>query len=449
MSEKRAVASIAGIMCARMLGLFMILPVFSVAVGHWPDASPRWIGFAIGAYGLTQACLQLPFGFASDRWGRKPVITVGLILFAVGSVVAAYAHTMPAMVLGRALQGAGAVGSTLLALCADLTPDETRTRAMAMMGMSIGLSFALAMVLGPLVNAHFGLSGIFWFTAMMAVVAMVILWVWVPKAPRFRVQGVIDPLPRILGQVLRHPTLWRLDLSILCLHALLTATFVVLPHILSQSLHLSDHEQTWLYAGVLVLSFILMIPGVIFAEKKRHLKGMMCAAVVMLLLSQCWLAVFHLSVASVVGALLIFFTAFTLMESCLPSLVSKVSPLRHKGTAMGVFSSSQFFGIFLGGSVAGLIWAHGGLTTIFWVSALMLIVWLIVLLFMQSPPYLTTWIWSLSGWTASPAQLEKARQFPGVHDVLWIEDEHLLYLKVDRRQVDEQQLRNALEIGSL
>lgn len=444
----RSTFSLALIMCFRMLGLFMILPVFAPLVAHMgAGASGRMIGLALGVYGLTQAALQIPFAMASDKFGRKPLIIIGLILFATGSVFAARAHTLPMLIIGRALQGSGAVGSTLLAMLADLTPDESRTKSMALMGMSIGLSFALAMVLGPLVSAHFGLSGIFWLTAILAIVAILIVLLVVPTPTKLLVHQDVETLPGQLRKTLTRPALLSLDFGIFSLHAIMTAMFIALPHVLGD-LHLSMHAQTIFYLLVLVAAFVLMTPGVIIAETKHKLKFMMALAIILIAVSQLLLLFNVASLAMVVVALVVFFTAFTLLESTLPSLVSKVAPLRNKGTAMGIYSTSQFLGIFLGGVLGGIAWQYYSISGVAILCAVWAVVWLFLLLRIPEPPYTSTWIIKLAD-NAAKLNPKTVCAIAGVYDCLYLANENMVVVKVDKHLITKPQLRKRLEAGNL
>lgn len=447
MKEKSAVLSLGMIMAFRMLGLFMILPVFSAYIHHSSEATPLLIGLALGIYGLTQAVLQIPFGYWSDRIGRKPVITIGLILFALGSVVAALSHHIGGIILGRALQGAGAIGSTVLALVADLTRDQHRNKAMAFVGLTIGLSFMVAMILGPLVNAAYQLSGIFWLSAIFALLGIGLLFTTVPKAPRPYVDEAVEPSPRGFRHVLKDRQLLHLDLSIGIQHAIFTAIFIAIPILLTHDLGLSAEKQIWLYVGVLVLAFFCMIPFIIIGEKKRHMKAIFLGAISVILLCQILMLCFPENALPLSLSLFLFFTAFTTLESCLPSMVSKVAPILRKGSAMGIYSSCQFLGIFLGGSIGGLVFSHFQFTGLFLFSSFLATIWLLLSLKMKEPPYLSTIIVNL---TECPNTLQQdLKQKNGVHEIAWQPAEQLLYVKIDKTKTTEQQLRKAIEQGSL
>ena len=372
--EKRSIFALSLIMTFRMLGLFMILPIFATAATHLRHATPVLIGIALGIYGLTQALFQMPLGIFSDRFGRKSMITLGLLFFATGSVIAALSHSIEGVIIGRALQGAGAVGSTLLALVADLTSVTERTKAMAMMGMTIGLAFAVAMVAGPAMNAAFGLSGIFWLTACLAMVGIALLYLFVPPVPER--EPILETWRSQIAKVIREPVLIRLNCSIFIQHAVLTLLFVAVPILLSRELHFSSRHQTYFYLGVLFAAFVAMVPLIILAEKHGKMRFVFIFSIVLMAISQLGLSIPALQKTFFVVLMLwIFFTGFTVLEALLPSLVSKAATPASKGTAMGIYSTSQFLGIFLGGSVGGVIFSHFGMMGTFIAGFILCSVW--------------------------------------------------------------------------
>jgi MFS family permease len=440
--ERRAAFSLASIFALRMLGLFMILPVFALYADHLEGVTPLLVGLAIGVYGLTQALLQIPFGMASDRVGRKPVIAVGLLIFAIGSVVAAMADTIHGVILGRALQGAGAVAAAVMALVADLTREEHRSKAMAVIGMTIGFSFLLAMVGGPLLDRWIGVPGIFWLTALLAVGGIGVLFVLVPTPQQSRFHRDTEPVPAQFGRVLREPELLRLDLGIFVLHMVLTASFIAVPLALRDAgFAAPDHWQ--LYLPVMVLAMVLAVPFIIIAEVKRRLKGIFVGAVAALLLAQLLLVWSHHEVVVIGVLLLLFFAAFNLLEATLPSLVSKVAHADNKGTAMGVYASSQFMGAFVGGVAGG--WAYGvwGSSGVFLFNALLLSLWVVVAATMRPPRYLGSELLLVGAQTAdSAAALEQELMaLAGVVEASVCTDDGVAYLKLDRQLVDMEALQ--------
>ncbi|HQU14982.1 MAG: MFS transporter [Gammaproteobacteria bacterium] len=441
-AERRAAFSLAGIFSFRMLGLFMIYPVFSVYAERLRGATPTTIGLALGAYGLTQAIFQIPFGMISDRLGRKPVIATGLLIFAAGSVVAALSHSIQGVILGRILQGGGAVGSTILALGADLTREEHRTKAMAVIGMTIGFSFALAVVLGPIFSIWIGVSGIFWLTAVLAIGGIGILRFAVPRPAKSRRHRDTEPVPALFARVLTDPQLLRLDFGIFALHLILTASFVALPLALRDAAHLDVQHQWYLYLPVLVVSVFAMVPFIILAEKRHHMKGVFLGAIAALAGAELALMQWHASLVGATAALIVFFTAFTLMEATLPSLISKVAPADTKGTAMGVYSSSQFFGIFVGGTAGGWLYGHYSLAGVFGFTALVALAWFLVAATMQPPTYLNSKLLNVGKINEQEADLlaQRLGQVPGVVEVVVVAAEGVAYLKVDGDALDEAAL---------
>jgi len=335
-SEKRAASGLALVFAFRMLGMFMVLPVLATYGMDLEGATPTLIGLAIGAYGLTQALLQIPFGILSDRIGRLPIIYFGLLIFAAGAALAAMSDSIWGVIAGRILQGAGAISAAVMALLSDLTREQHRTKAMALIGVSIGFSFAVAMIVGPLLTRAFGLSGLFWVTAGMALLGGVIVAL-LPKAQahvRHRESGVAK---QALGLTLR-----------------LMASFVALPLALVEQGALPKEEHWWVYLTALLVGFFGMIPFIIYGEKKRQMRRVLLGAVSALLLCELFFWWFGNGLWMLVVGMVGFFIAFNLLEALLPSLISKVAPAGGKGTAMGVYSTSQFLGAGLGGVLGGM-----------------------------------------------------------------------------------------------
>ncbi len=382
--ERRAAYGLAGIYGFRMLGLFLILPVFALYAENLDYATPVLVGLAIGIYGLTQAVLQIPFGLLSDRIGRKPVIVAGLLLFALGSIIAAMADDIWFIIIGRAIQGSGAIAAAVMALLADLTRDSQRTKAMALVGITIGMSFSVALILGPLLHHWVGTSGIFWLTAGLAVLGILILSLVVPTPAYSSVHVDAEPVPAMFGRVLVHPNLLRLDLGIFTLHMVLTGLFLSIPLALRDA-GLPAQQHTYLYLPVLLISVAIMVPFIILAEKCRRMKAVFLGGVGLLVLAQVGLYFTLHSFWGLAICMLMFFVAFNLLEALLPSLVSKTAPADFKGTAMGVYSSSQFAGAFTGGLVGGWIHATFGLGAVFVLGALACLCWLLVASGMRVP----------------------------------------------------------------
>jgi MFS family permease len=436
--EFRAAAALAAVFSVRLLGLFMIYPVFAAYAGTLAGASPYLIGEALGIYGLTQGLLQIPFGLLSDRIGRKVMIVLGLALFGAGSAVAAISTTIGGVIIGRALQGAGAVGSVILALVADLTGEDSRTAAMALVGITIGASFIVALLAGPVLATFIGVTGIFWLMVALALVGIAITQFVVPNPPRIRVHRDAEAVPALLGAVLRDRELLRLDLGIFALHAMLTASFLVVPDLLRGTAGVAVHDQWIVYLPVLLVSVAVMVPAIIVAEKYRRMKGVFVSAVAALVASQIMLFYGSGNVFALFAALIVFFSAFNVMEASLPSLITKVAPPDVKGTAMGVYSSLQFLGIFIGGIIGGVAHQHGGSTGVFALTTALAVIWLIAAAGMAQPSYLTTRLVPIAENNLSDAALlaTKLRQVPGVVEAVIIAEENVAYLKVDAKSFD-------------
>lgn len=444
-SERRAISGLAGLYASRMLGLFMVLPVLALYADELAGATPLLIGLALGIYGLTQACLQVPFGWLSDRFGRKRMIVIGLILFGLGSVVAALADSMTGIIIGRALQGSGAVAAVIMALLADQTREQVRTLAMATIGLSIGLSFALAMVLGPWLAASTGLASVFWLSAVLTLVGLLVLWRWVPAAPRRLKHRDVGMDSRQLRRVLTRPDLWRLDVSIFALHLVLMAIFVAVPfRLLDAGIGVERHGMA--YLAIMGVAFVLMLPLVIIAEKYQHMKSVCLLAVGAITLS---LAALGLPVSDGKGLfvwLLVFFTGFNLLEATLPSMLSKLAPAGAKGTAMGVYSTGQFLGAFIGGALGGFLAHHWGLNAVFFGSAGLALVWWLVMWSMPAPPPLSSEVVALGDNHGDTLDnmMERLADVAGVEDVMVVPEERLAYLKVNRQQLDQDALTRLL-----
>lgn len=380
--ERRSAFGLAGIYGFRMLGLFLILPVFALYAEDLDYATPVLVGLAIGIYGLTQAVLQIPFGLLSDRIGRKPVIVAGLLLFALGSVIAATADDIWLIIVGRAIQGSGAIAAAIMALLADLTRESQRTKAMAMVGITIGMSFSLALILGPLLHHWMGMSGIFWLTAGLAVLGILILLLLVPTPAHSSVHGDAEPVPGMFRRVLVNRDLLRLDLGIFTLHLVLTSLFLSIPLAL-RDVGLPVQQHTYLYLPVMLISMIIMVPFIIMAEKRGRMKAVFLGGIGLLLLAQLGFYFMLHSFWGLAICLSLFFVAFNVLEATLPSLVSKTSPAAAKGTAMGVYTSSQFAGAFCGGLLGGWIHTGFGLSAVYLMGALACLIWLLIATGMQ------------------------------------------------------------------
>ena len=442
-AERRAAFSLAAIFSTRMLGLFMILPVFALYAEHLEGSTHALFGLAIGIYGLTQAVLGIPFGMLSDKYGRKPVITFGLLVFAAGSVVAALSHTIYGVILGRALQGGGAIAAVVMALAADLTREEHRLKAMATIGASIGLSFTVALVLGPILNHWVGVPGIFWLTAVMGLAAIAVLYLWVPQPVASRVHHDAEPVAADFAPVLKDTQLLRLNFGVFALHLLLTSTFVVVPLALRDHADLPPQYHWIIYLVVMLIAIAVMVPFVIIAEKRRKLKQVFTAAIAVLVIAELVFMNGWHSRAGIIAGLLLFFIPFNLLEATLPSLVAKIAPPDKKGTAMGVYSSSQFFGAFCGGALGGWLYGAAGITWVFAMGAAAAALWLGLAATMQAPRYLSSQLLQVGKVDEAQAGLlaERLLRVPGVAEAVVIVEEGVAYLKVDKAKLDQEALR--------
>lgn len=437
-TEKRAAYSLALVYALRMLGLFMVLPVFSLHASDYAGATPLLTGLAIGIYGLTQGLFQLPFGFLSDRLGRKTVIVGGLLIFCAGSIVAAEAETIHQVILGRALQGLGAIAAAVMALAADLTREEVRIRIMAIIGMSIGASFMISMVIGPVVAAEYGLRILFWMTAGLALLGILVVVFVTPQPPRQVFHRDAQLSLQDSGRILRDPELLKLGFGVGMLHLVLAATFVVFPLVLLRDLAVAEALHWRTYLPVFALSILLLVPLVIVAEKYRKGQAVLLFAIGMLIAAEFGLA-WSTSYASAFVMLVLFFGAFNFLEAILPASVARIAPADMKGTAMGIFSSAQFIGAFCGGVLGGLLLSLGDYTIVFASLGGILCLWFLLALTMKAPRYLKSRIVSLKHLTEGDIErfVERASAIDGVREVSVYQVDRVAYLKVDTSFDDE------------
>lgn len=439
-TERHAVISLSLIMALRMIGLFMIMPVFALYAQGLPHATPFLIGLALGIYGLTQALLQIPFGVLSDHLGRRPIIALGLIFFAGGSLLAAFSHSIYTVIIGRALQGSGAIGSALMALLADLTQEEQRTTAMAIAGMTIGISFALAMIIGPLLTQWLPFQSLFGVAFVFSLLAIFILYTYTPKPRQLAWHPETEPELKLFWTVLKNKELLRLNSGIFFLHALLTASFIALPLSLHQFLGWQGSRQWMLYVPTLLLAFVFSFACIGQAEKKKQVKYYFLGAILGLASAETVLWLFPKQLVVTIIGLILFFSSFSLLEAFLPSLISRTAPPRRKGTALGLYSCMQFLGIFMGGLLGGILYQHFGLLAIYQFCLTLSLLWLSIAYKMASPRYLMTHILKLTrnsdkqgalpSWEELTRQLQ---QIPGIADITIIAEEQMAYLKIEKK----------------
>jgi MFS family permease len=364
------------IMATRMLGLFMLFPVISVyATSDYNNTTPFLIGLAIGIYGLTQAFFQIPFGYLSDRFGRKPLLYIGLCLFFFGSILAAISTDIIYVILGRALQGSGAISAVLMAFLADSISEENRSKANAFVGFQIGLAFMLSLIIGPIIASIAGLSGIFWSIAILSVISLTIVISLPHTKPINYYRLSIEEFKKILN-----PKLLRLDFSVFTLHLMLTSTFIVMPLILVENNIINMADNWKLYLPAMIMSFVGMVPLIIIAEKLQKTKLILLVSITLLIISQLLFYELKLNFSIFLIILTLFFIAFNTIEAILPSLLSRIASSSKRGLAMGVFSTSQFLGTFFGGAIGGLIYDIFNLNSVFLFTIFMAIIWWLVIL---------------------------------------------------------------------
>ena len=440
-TEKRATFSLASIYALRMLGLFLIMPVFALYAEQLSGVTPLLVGLAIGIYGLTQALLQIPFGMLSDRIGRKPVIIGGLVLFALGSVVAAMSESITGIIIGRALQGSGAIAAAVMALVADSTRESSRTKAMALIGMSIGLAFTIALVAGPILYKTISVPGMFWMTAVLAVAGILVILFIVPTPDHRAVHRDAEVVSGQVSRVLGNIDLLRLDVGIFVLHLIMTALFLAYPLLLRDMGGIASEDHWSVYLPVLILSIILMLPFIIIAERKGLVKPVFLLAITALALGLFGIGELASGKWGLIGWLLLFFTAFNLLEASLPSLISKIAPADAKGTAMGVYSTSQFAGAFLGGAAGGLVHQQFGAQAVLLFAAGMAVIWLLFAATMKTPEPLKPRLINIRNMHGSSSEIsEILYRIAGVREVVVVPDEGVAYLKVDSKKLDKEAL---------
>ena len=435
--ELRASMSLASIYGLRMLGMFLILPIFSIYAETLPGGdSHLLIGLALGAYGLTQAIFQLPFGMASDRYGRKRMIYIGLVVFVIGSLIAAFANDLYTVIIGRAIQGAGAVSAAVTALVADLTREEHRTKAMAMIGGTIGVTFALSLILGPALNQWIGVPGIFLLTGVLAALAILDVKFLVPDPLISRFHSDAETVPSKLKDVLKDRQLMRLNFGIFALHAAQMAMFIVVPFAIKQTSGMSENDHWQIYLPIMVLSFVLMVPAIIYGEKRAKLKQVFIGAIAIMLGAQLLFASSISHFWGIVVSLSAYFIAFNVLEASLPSIISKLAPAASKGTAIGVYNTSQSLGIFVGGILGGYLSHYYGFASVFIFCSVLMGLWLLIAISMQTPPAVKSKMYHLDEMSASAAKKlsRSLSALVGVREAVVLPDEGLVILKVDMQQ---------------
>jgi MFS family permease len=375
-TERLFALKVSLIMSVRMLGLFMLFPVMSVYAGDYDSSTPFLIGMAIGVYGLTQALLQIPFGYLSDRFGRKPILIIGLLIFLLGSVVAANASNIIFVVIGRALQGGGAISAVLMAFLADSISEDNRAKANAFVGFQIGVAFMLSLIIGPIITSRIGLSGLFWVIGLLSIIAMLIVLSLQHSKPvnyyRLSFGAFKETLTRELV---------ALDFSVFSLHLILASGFIVMPLLIMENQIVAMIDNWQLYLPSVLLSFIGMIPLIVISEKFKKTKYILLLSIFLLIVSQIIFFTSDLNFSVFLLTLTIFFVAFNTIEAILPSLLSRTASAAKRGLAMGIFSTSQFLGTFIGGAIGGLIYDIYDLNSVFLFTIFVAIIWWFMVLF--------------------------------------------------------------------
>lgn len=449
-TEKRAIISLSSIMGLRMIGLFMVLPVFSLYATHLKGSTPALIGFAMGIYGLSQALFQIPFGALSDRFGRKPVIAIGLLIFIIGSLVAGLAHSITFMIIGRALQGIGAVGSTIMAFVADLTRESQRTKAMAITGITIGFSFSAAMLIGPVLTTWLSVSNLFYLAAILGVIAIIVLYYAVPTAATLSWHRDTEPEFKSFIKLLVSPELAKLNVGIFLLHAIFTASFVVIP----MSLRLAGWEastQWHIYLPALLTAFVASLFCIGMAEKKQQIKAYFLSGIIVIAASEFLLFLDSSNILFTALGICLFFSGFSLLEAFLPSLISRTAPAARKGSALGIYSCSQFLGIFIGGVLGGWLYGKFSFSGVYLFCAALTLFWLMLACFMQAPRILVTQMWRIHPSTQQTWDniAAKLHVIPGMVEVTFIAEDGMAYLKMERKTLQHPDfIRLKEQLGS-
>ena len=437
--EIRSSLSLASIYGLRMLGMFLILPIFAIYAEGLPGSPSAFqVGLALGAYGLTQALFQLPFGMLSDRYGRKNIIYIGLLLFALGSFVSGYSDNINTIILGRAIQGAGAISAAITALVADLTRDEHRTKAMAMIGATIGITFALSLMGAPILNRLIGVPGIFMLTGVLSVIAILVVRFIVPTP--LTTSKALKETPPSFKSILKNTQLSRLNFGIFALHAAQMAMFIVVPIALATSGGIDVNQHWKVYLPVLLSSFVFMVPIIIVSEKFNKSKFVFIGSIFLMLIAQLMFGILINIFWGLIASLFVYFVAFNVLEASLPSLISKIAPPSAKGTAIGVYNTCQSLGVFFGGLLGGFLADRGGSFSVFSFCAVLMTLWVSVALSMKAPPAIKTLMFMIKNKSLlkSPKQLAlievKLKKIKGVRDVMILLEEGKVMLKVNKHE---------------
>ena len=445
--EIRSSLSLASIYGLRMLGMFLILPIFAIYAEGLPGSPSAFqVGLALGTYGLTQALFQLPFGMLSDRYGRKNIIYIGLLLFALGSFVSGYSDDINIIILGRAIQGAGAISAAITALVADLTRDEHRTKAMAMIGATIGITFALSLMGAPVLNRLIGVPGIFMLTGFLSLSAILVVRFVVPTPLTINTSKILKEPPPSFKSILKNKELSRLNFGIFALHAAQMAMFIVVPIALATSGAMDVNQHWKVYLPVLLSSFVFMVPIIIVSEKFNKAKLVFISSIFLMLIAQLMFGVLINVFWGLVASLFVYFVAFNVLEASLPSLISKIAPPSAKGTAIGVYNTCQSLGVFFGGLLGGFLADQGGSFSVFSFCAILMMLWVGFAFSMKAPPATKTLMFMIKNKSLlkSPKQLaivqQQLKKIKGVRDVIILLEEGKVMLKVNKHETIHETL---------
>lgn len=438
--EWRASTTLSGVYALRMLGMFLVLPVLAMYAASLPGAEDNktLVGLAMGIYGLTQALLQLPLGIASDKFGRKKTIYAGLVVFAAGSFLAAAADTLPLLVAARAIQGAGAVSAAVTALLADLTRDGVRTRAMAMIGLSIGLTFSVSLVVAPMIADVVGVRGLFLLTGILTVASIGVVAFMTPNPEFSKLHEDTQAQPARIGEVLKNRQLLNLDFGIFALHAAQMALFTALPFAMTQ-LGLEKIQHWKVYLPSTVAGLVVMVPLIIIGETRNKLKQVFILGIACIAAAQLGLLSGMRSVGLITAYLVVYFIGFNVLEASLPSMVSKIAPSDLKGTAMGVYNTMQSLGLFAGGAAGGLLFQKYGFAGVFAFCSVLMLLWLVIAVLSPAPKPVKNLSYPVGGvWQGNQDGLQRALlQLEGVEDIGFSFDRQTVYLKVLQKGFDQ------------
>ena len=447
-SDFKTAIKLAMVYSLNLLGMFLLLPVMIVYATKLDGGNVALAGFAFGCYGLMRLIMQLPLGMLSDGIGRKKIIYFGLGLFAIGSLVCGLAHSIEALIIGRLIQGSGAVGAVVTALVADVTSEKNRTKVMAIIGVAIGVSFSVSLVVSPILANVIGVNGIFYLIAIMSLIAMFIIAKMIPNPINITQQQKLNFSK--LREVIKNTQLLRLNFGVFSLHFTQMSLFVALPLFLASKAHLDKLNQWYIYLPAVIIGFIAMIPFIVIAEKRGKLKLVMLIAISFILITQLLLMFGFTNIFVIISILSLYFIGFNILEASLPSLISKITTIDSKGTALGMHSTCQSLGLFLGGSVGGYLYQHYGMCFVYLECAIVLLIWLILSFSMRIPKAVKTVIKAIpSYWHNNvPLLVEELHKVNGIDEIFANENENMIYFKVSQLFWDEEHFNSVFLKGS-